>query len=112
VSTVIWMHLSAGVTTLRRAISAFRARLPYVTLLLPLVSLTAAAILTGEVVTIPVVAGGIVILAGVYLGAFLKIRPHRTSASALPECLPIDACREAEPPAPTPAPAPAPARAG
>lgn len=82
----------------------------YVTLLLPLVSLTAAAILTGEVVTVPVVAGGIVILAGVYVGAFLTIRPGRSSASALPECLPIDACREAEPPAPTPAPAPA--RAG
>jgi len=30
----------------------------------------------------------------VYVGAFLKIRPSRTSATSAPECLPIDACAE------------------
>lgn len=69
----------------------------YMTLLLPLVTISAAAILTGERVTAPVLVGGAVILAGVYVGAFLKIRPTRSSASALPECLPIDACPEVVP---------------
>lgn len=69
----------------------------YMTLLLPLVTISAAAVLTGERVTTAVLIGGAVILAGVYIGAFLKIRPRRSSASALPECLPIDACPEAVP---------------
>lgn len=81
----------------------------YMTLLLPLVSIAAAGVLLGEVVTVPIVIGGIVILAGVYIGAFLKVRPGRSSASALPECLPVDACREAEP---APVRTPVPARSG
>lgn len=63
----------------------------YSTLLLPLVTLPVAALLTGETVTIWLVVGGAVILAGVYVGAFLK-RPRRWSASSLPECLPVDGC--------------------
>lgn len=77
----------------------------YMTLLLPLVTISAAAVLTGEQVTTTVLIGGAVILAGVYVGAFLKIRRGRSSASALPECLPIDACPEVLPRAITPAPA-------
>lgn len=68
----------------------------YVTLLMPLVTVALAAVLTGEQITPPFVAGGAVILGGVYVGAFLKGRPGRTSASSLPECLPIDACAEPE----------------
>lgn len=69
----------------------------YMTLLLPLVTISAAAVLTGERVTAAVLVGGAVTLAGVYVGAFLKTRPRRSSASALPECLPIDACPEVVP---------------
>jgi drug/metabolite transporter (DMT)-like permease len=69
----------------------------YVTLLMPLVTVTVGAVLLGERITPSFVLGGAVILGGVYVGAFLKIRPMRSSASSLPECLPIDACAEAEP---------------
>jgi drug/metabolite transporter (DMT)-like permease len=69
----------------------------YMTLLLPIVTILAAAVLTGEPITLPVIAGGAVILLGVYVGAFLKIRRGRSSASALPECFPIDACPEVVP---------------
>jgi drug/metabolite transporter (DMT)-like permease len=69
----------------------------YVTLLMPLVTVTVGAVLLGERITPSFVLGGAVILGGVYVGAFLKIRPLRSSASSLPECLPIDACAEAEP---------------
>lgn len=68
----------------------------YMTLLMPLVTVTVAAVLTGERITPSFLVGGAVILGGVYVGAFLKIRPARSSASSLPECLPIDACAEAE----------------
>ncbi len=68
----------------------------YVTLLMPLVTVALATILTGERIRPSFVLGGAVILGGVYVGAFLKGRPARSSASSLPECLPIDACAEAE----------------
>ena len=68
----------------------------YVTLLMPLVTVALAAVLTDERITPSFVLGGAVILGGVYVGAFLKGRPARSSASSLPECLPIDACAEAE----------------
>jgi len=63
----------------------------YTTLLLPLVTLTAGAAVAGERVSPLLVVGGAIVLAGVYVGAFLKIRPARSSASALPECVPVDA---------------------
>jgi len=69
----------------------------YITLLMPLVTVTLGAILLGERITPSFVLGGAVILGGVYVGAFLKIRPMRSSATSLPECLPIDASQEAEP---------------
>jgi drug/metabolite transporter (DMT)-like permease len=69
----------------------------YVTLLMPLVTVALAAVLTEERITPAFALGGAVILGGVYVGAFMKGRPARSSASSLPECLPIDACAEAEP---------------
>lgn len=69
----------------------------YMTLLMPLVTVTLGAVLLGEPITASFVLGGAVILGGVYVGAFVKIRPRRSSASSLPECLPVDACAEAEP---------------
>ncbi len=68
----------------------------YVTLLMPLVAVPLAAVLISEQITTPFLVGGAVALAGVYVGAFLSIRPGRSSASSLPECLPIDACAEPE----------------
>ena len=64
----------------------------YMTLLLPLVTVPLAAALFDERITTSFLVGGAVILLGVYVGAFLRIRPLRSSASSLPECLPIDAC--------------------
>jgi len=66
----------------------------YVTLLMPVVAITVATLATGERFSISYIVGGVVVGAGVYIGAFLRIRPHRTSATSLPECLPIDACAE------------------
>jgi drug/metabolite transporter (DMT)-like permease len=65
----------------------------YVTLLMPLVTVPLAAWLLAERVSPTFLIGGLVALGGVYVGAFL-VRPHRTSQTALPECLPIDACAE------------------
>lgn len=67
----------------------------YVTLLMPLVTVSLAVVLTSEQITPSFVLGSSVVLGGVYIGAFLKSRPARSSASSLPECLPIDACAEA-----------------
>jgi drug/metabolite transporter (DMT)-like permease len=69
----------------------------YLTLLLPLVTVSLAAVLTREPISSSLVVGGLIILAGVYVGAFLKIRPDRSSTSSLPECLPVDACPEVVP---------------
>jgi len=66
----------------------------YVTLLMPLVAVPLAALLLGETITLAFVAGAIVVLVGVYVGAFLTIRPRHSSATALPECLPINECPE------------------
>jgi drug/metabolite transporter (DMT)-like permease len=68
----------------------------YVTLLMPLVTVALAAVLTDERFTMMFALGSAVILSGVYVGAFRSGRTQRTSASSLPECLPIDACAEAE----------------
>lgn len=67
----------------------------YVTLLMPLVTVPLAALLLAESITPTFVVGGFVVLVGVYVGAFLTIRPRRSSATALPECLPIEECPEA-----------------
>jgi drug/metabolite transporter (DMT)-like permease len=64
----------------------------YVTLLMPLVTIALAVVLIGERITPLFAVGGAVILAGVYVGAFLKIRPTRSTATATPECLPVADC--------------------
>lgn len=68
----------------------------YMTLLMPLVTLPAAALLLDEQVTPSFLVGGALVLAGVYVGAFMNIRPRRSAATSLPECLPIDAAAEPE----------------
>ena len=65
----------------------------YVTLLMPLVTVPVAAWLLAERVSPLFLIGGLVAVAGVYVGAF-HVRPRRTSQTALPECLPIDAGAE------------------
>jgi drug/metabolite transporter (DMT)-like permease len=69
----------------------------YVTLLMPVVTVPLAAALLSEQISPPFLIGGAIALAGVFVGAFLKIRPGRSSATSLPECLPIDACAQAAP---------------
>jgi O-acetylserine/cysteine efflux transporter len=63
----------------------------YATLLFPFVGVTVATLLTGERFTPAFALGGLVVLVGVYVGA-LRARPHRSSVTSSPECLPIDAC--------------------
>lgn len=62
----------------------------YVTLLMPLVTVALAAILFDERVSPTFALGSVVILTGVYVGAFLTTRPQKT-AETLPECLPVEA---------------------
>jgi len=66
----------------------------YVTLLMPLVTVPLAAVLIAEEVSLSFLLGGAIALGGVYVGAFLRIRPRRSSATSLPECLPVDACAD------------------
>jgi drug/metabolite transporter (DMT)-like permease len=76
----------------------------YSTLLLPFVGVSAATIVTGESFSLAFVIGGVVMLAGVYLGAFGISRPRRSTATSMPECLPVEDCpEEAIEPASSPA---------
>jgi drug/metabolite transporter (DMT)-like permease len=61
----------------------------YSTLLLPFVSITVATVLTGEAFSIQFVIGGLVMLAGVYIGAFGSGRRKPSTATSMPECLPV-----------------------
>ena len=65
----------------------------YATLLFPFVGVTVATFVVGEPFSMSLVLGGAIALVGVYLGAFAA-RPHRTSATSAPECLPVDACAD------------------
>jgi drug/metabolite transporter (DMT)-like permease len=58
----------------------------YITLLMPLVTISLAAVIFGDRISPSFVLGGLVILAGVYVGSFLR-RSARPS-TPLPECLP------------------------
>lgn len=69
----------------------------YTTLLLPFVSVTVATLLTGESFSIAFVIGGLVMLGGVYLGAFGSGRQKPSTATSMPECLPIEDCAAAVP---------------
>lgn len=62
----------------------------YVTLLMPLVTIVLAAIAFDERITPSFVIGSVVVLAGVYIGAFFTRQPRRVPASSLPECLPVE----------------------
>ena len=73
----------------------------YTTLLMPLVTLPVAAVVFGDSITLPFLVGSGIAIAGTYVGAFLTVRPRRSTGTAAPECLPIEDC----PPAPaTPSP--------
>jgi drug/metabolite transporter (DMT)-like permease len=72
----------------------------YVTLLMPLVTVPIAAVLLAEQVTLMFGLGSAIALAGVYVGAFLTIRPRRSTQTSVPECLPIDDCGSATTPQP------------
>ena len=73
----------------------------YSTLLLPFVSVAVATLLTGERFSLAFAIGGVVMLAGVYLGAFGHHRPGRSTATSLPECVPIADCAAASAQPPT-----------
>ena len=60
----------------------------YVTLLMPIVTVGVTAAIGTEPITPAFVLGAVVILGGVYLGAFLPRRPDRSTAVSIPECLP------------------------
>jgi drug/metabolite transporter (DMT)-like permease len=66
----------------------------YTTLLMPLVTLPVAAILFNEPITMPFLVGAAVAIVGIYIGAFMPVRPHRSTVTAAPECLPIEDCPE------------------
>jgi drug/metabolite transporter (DMT)-like permease len=69
----------------------------YSTLLLPFVSVTVATLLIGEHFSPAFLIGGVVMLAGVYIGAFGVRRPRRSNATSMPECLPVGDCADAIP---------------
>lgn len=77
----------------------------YVTLLMPFVTVVAAALLTAERPSLAFLIGGAVVLFGVYVGAFRAVPDRGAAAPAAPECLPAEAC--AEPVGAEAAPAPA-----
>lgn len=69
----------------------------YVTLLFPITTVVLAVLLTREEASPALLLGGVVVLAGVYVGAFTSNRPRRSSASSAPECLPVTDCAAPEP---------------
>jgi hypothetical protein len=64
----------------------------YTTLLMPLVTLPVAAVLLDEPITVPFLVGAAIALLGIYIGAFMTVRPGRSTVTAAAECLPIDDC--------------------
>jgi drug/metabolite transporter (DMT)-like permease len=66
----------------------------YSTLMLPFVSVTAATLLTGEAFSLAFLAGGLVMVAGVYVGAFGRRHQRAAKTTSLPECFPVHDCPE------------------
>lgn len=64
----------------------------YTTLLMPLVTVPVAATLIREPISAPFLVGAAISIAGIYVGAFMPVRPRRSTATAAPECLPIADC--------------------
>jgi drug/metabolite transporter (DMT)-like permease len=69
----------------------------YTTLLMPLITMPLAALLLGEPLSVTLVAGGLIAIAGIYIGAFAHPRPERSTATALPECVPVEDSPVSEP---------------
>jgi drug/metabolite transporter (DMT)-like permease len=67
----------------------------YTTLLMPLVTLPVAAVLFAEPITVPFLVGSAIAMLGIYVGAFLPVRPRRSTVISAPECLPIEDCAPA-----------------
>jgi hypothetical protein len=61
---------------------------------MPLVTLPVAAVLLDEPITVPFLVGAAIALLGIYIGAFMTVRPGRSTVTAAAECLPIDDCPE------------------
>ncbi len=64
----------------------------YTTLLMPLVTVPIGAVLLAEPVSIQFLLGAAIAATGIYVGAFLTVRPRRSTATGSPECLPIEEC--------------------
>jgi drug/metabolite transporter (DMT)-like permease len=64
----------------------------YTTLLMPLVTVPVAAVLFGERISPAFVLGAVIAMAGIYVGAFLTVRPRRSTTIGLPECPPLADC--------------------
>jgi drug/metabolite transporter (DMT)-like permease len=60
----------------------------YVLLLMPLWTVTAAALVLGEAVSGTFMVGAVLVLAGTYVGAFLKPRPRNAPVCQSAEALP------------------------
>jgi drug/metabolite transporter (DMT)-like permease len=67
----------------------------YNDLLIPLVTILIATILTGERLSPTFVIGGAVVVAGVFVGAFLTARSHKPASTTLPECIAVESDRGA-----------------
>lgn len=64
----------------------------YTTLLMPLVTVPVAALLFAEPISVPFLIGTVIAIVGTYVGAFLTVRPYRSTTVGLPECPPLADC--------------------
>jgi drug/metabolite transporter (DMT)-like permease len=62
----------------------------YSDILIPVVTIAIATLLTGERFTPWFLLGGGVVLAGVYIGSFLRLPRRRTATTSVPECLAVE----------------------
>jgi drug/metabolite transporter (DMT)-like permease len=62
----------------------------YSDLLIPLVTIGIATLLTGERVSATFLVGGVIVLVGVFVGAFLTLPRRRPASSTLPECIAVE----------------------
>ena len=65
----------------------------YTTLLMPIVTIALAAVIFDESISLLFAVGGAIILAGVYVGGFMRPM-RRSSATSAPECLPVADCAD------------------
>jgi O-acetylserine/cysteine efflux transporter len=62
----------------------------YSDLLIPLVTIGIATLLTGERVSAAFLLGGLIVLVGVFVGAFLTLPRRGPASSTLPECIAVE----------------------